>query len=269
MYGTVRSQAPRRPANPLRMPSAQRPAAVRRYPTAQDRPGGTRRTAFRHPLMTGGAPTARWIIHVCVLDPRGCESSPPDRPMRPRFGPVRPARCRMSPRSGREVDRRPEPAGRSRHRPSWRPPLRMRYLNHGRVDRRRHRPLEHHRHVPGLRWSPALKLVDQPDHRASSIFPPAVRPSCRSRSWRRRSTAASSIVQHGCELLERKRPPVVEALEFLWGKQGMLDGHQCLVVTDGCEGDVDDTVRCRVRPVGVAPREAQQVRAVDGRGTAR
>ena len=76
-----------------------------------------------HPLMTGGAPTARRIIHVYVLDPRGYESWLPDRPMRLRFGPDRPMRCPMSRHSDREVDRRPEPAGRFRHRPSWRPPL--------------------------------------------------------------------------------------------------------------------------------------------------
>ncbi len=101
MYGTVRSQAPRRPANPPSDAKRTTAAAVRRYPTAQDRPVGLVPRLSGHPLMTGGAPTARWIIHVCVLDPRGCESSPPDRPMRPRFGPVRPARCRMSPRSDR------------------------------------------------------------------------------------------------------------------------------------------------------------------------
>lgn len=71
-------------------------------------------------------------------------------------------------------------------------------------------------------------------------------------------------MQQSCELIASKRPPVHVIVEFLWGQEGMLDGHECLIVAERREGDVDDTDRCRVRPVRVAPREAQQVRAVDG-----
>ena len=53
--------------------------------------------------------------------------------------------------------------------------------------------------------------------------------------------AALSAVQHKCELIAGERPPVLEIVEFLWGQQGMLDRHECLIVADRLEGDVDDT----------------------------
>jgi hypothetical protein len=56
-------------------------------------------------------------------------------------------------------------------------------------------------------------------------------------------------LQQSCELIGSKRPPVLEIVEFLWGQEGMLDGHECLIVAEWLEGNVDDTDRCRVRPV--------------------
>src|SRR4029078_5153879 len=75
--------------------------------------------------------------------------------------------------------------------------------------------------------------------------------------WRIASTSTTSAVQHRSELIEGERPSVVETVEFLWGQQGMLDGHERLLVAHRLERDVDDAGHRRVRPVRIAPREAQ------------
>ncbi len=43
----------------------------------------------------------------------------------------------------------------------------------------------------------------------------------------------------------------------------MLDGHECLIIVERLEGDVDDTDRRRVGKVRGAPREAQRMGAID------
>jgi hypothetical protein len=71
-------------------------------------------------------------------------------------------------------------------------------------------------------------------------------------------------VQKCGELIADTRPPAFVFVESVWGQEGMLDGHECLIVAEWLEGDVDDTDRCRVQPVRGAPREAQHMGAIDG-----
>ena len=54
---------------------------------------------------------------------------------------------------------------------------RVMYLDRGRVNRRRSRLLENHGHQMGVRRSPPLKLFDEPDSRALTVLPPAIRTS--------------------------------------------------------------------------------------------
>lgn len=56
-------------------------------------------------------------------------------------------------------------------------------------------------------------------------------------------------VQKCRELIADANPTALVIVENVWGQEGMLDRHQCLIVAERLEGDVDETDSCRVRPV--------------------